>query len=287
MAWKENFKSYKALYILIIINVAIFLGLVLFFIVTGFTTSKYNVSFYSLSTTALVPEIFYRPWSIVTYMFVHFGVKHFIFNIITLYLSGVIFLRSFDEKKLVSVYLIGGVVGFVFFIISYYLFPNLHVAPFAVGSSASIMAIIFAGATFAPKQKIHLYGLIEMQYWIFAAALLIYDFISINSYENTGGHIAHLGGALFGFIFAIQYKKGKDYSMWLNRLIDRIKNFKWSRPKKSKMYVEKRFVSDEEFNMRKNAIAKNVDRILDKISKSGYSSLTKKEKEFLNEHSKS
>jgi hypothetical protein len=149
------------------------------------------------------------------------------------------------------------------------------------GASASVMAIVFAAAFYRPNQEVTLliFGRIKIIY--IALILFVLDFIGISSQVNAGGHVAHIGGAAVGYLFAKQYMRGRDITVWLNRLIDSIVNFFKPRPK-SKMKVKyKNRETDYDYNKRRNTENEEIDRILDKIKASGYTSLTAEEKKRL------
>jgi membrane associated rhomboid family serine protease len=224
------------------------------------------------------------PWTIFTYMFTQEGFFHLLFNLVMLYFGGMIFLEYLSEKKLLLTYLMGGIAGAVFFIASFNLFPvfqNVASQAVAVGASASVLAIFIAIATYVPDYTVHLFlfGRIKMKY--IAIAFIAIDLLSIQD-GNPGGHIAHLGGALWGFVYALQLKKGTDvYQIfdWFRkpRTGGHRSSMKFStnRPKYGKP------MSDVEYNAKQVANQEEIDKILDKIGKSGYASLSADEKELL------
>jgi hypothetical protein len=204
-----------------------------------------------------------------------------------LYWFGRIFLEFLNPRQLLGVYFLGGFSGVVFYLLSYNLIPVLqqHV-PYALlmGASGSVMAILFTIARYAPNHKIYLmfFGAVQLKY--VALVALILDLISITALSNTGGHLTHLGGAAFGYIYGGQISSGKDVTLGFNRMMDSLANIFKS---KSKLKVtHKRAMTDMEFNARKVNKQKEVDRILDKIKVSGYDSLSKEEKQTLFDASK-
>ncbi len=225
------------------------------------------------------------PWTIVTYMFLHEGFLHWLFNMIMLYFGGILFLEYLSPRKLLWTYLTGGIAGAVLYMLAFNLLPVFapirHISV-ALGASASILAIIIAISAYVPDYTVHLFllGRIKLKY--LAIGFVLIDILSIQS-GNPGGHIAHLGGALWGFVYALSLKRGVD----LYRIFDGIhfpviaskkkynETFKTSRPDSG------RPMNDEEYNRKKVAKQHEIDKILDKISKSGYSSLSKEEKELL------
>lgn len=225
-----------------------------------------------------------HPWTLITYMFLHESFMHLLFNLIMLYFGGMIFLEYLSKRKLLWTYLAGGLSGALFFIIAFNIFPVFDSAKdiaFALGASASVLAIIIAVATYVPDYTIHLFliGRIKLKY--LAIALILIDILSIQS-GNPGGHIAHLGGAFWGFIYAYFLKKGSNfYSMFEDIKFtgferkSRNVRFDTSRPKSG------RPMDDDTYSKKRVASQEEIDRILDKISKSGYASLTDAEKELL------
>jgi len=223
-------------------------------------------------------ELIYKPWTLVTYNFYHEGVLHFFFNILNLFWFGKIFLIYFNDKKLLSLYLLGGIIGGMLFAVVYNAFPAKFPANHLLGASASIMAIIIAAAVYAPNFKVYMVFLGEVKLIYIGLFSFILSLILINS-ENAGGNIAHIGGAIFGYLWVKQYQRGVEITGWFAGILD----FFGSLFKRRKMkVVHKQPPRDElEYNHQKNVNQKEIDRILDKISKAGYDSLTKSEKETL------
>jgi len=207
-----------------------------------------------------------QPWSIISYMFFHKTFIHLLFNMIWLHFSGKLFLDYFSEKQFLSTYFMGGICGGLLFILSFNYLPAFEIVnqnAKAMGASASVLAIMFAISTHIPNYRIQIpfIGMIKIKYLAFA--LIILDIISIPK-GNAGGHIAHIGGALFGYIYIKQLNKGVDISKNLYQIINKI--FAMN-------------IFGKKNNIKKNQ--NKIDNILEKISKSGYSSLNKNEKEIL------
>ncbi len=221
-----------------------------------------------------------RPWTIITYMFLHQDFFHILFNMMMLYFGGILFSQYIGIQKLLKTYIWGGILGGAFFVASFNLFPGFSLVvsnSVALGASASVIAIIIAIATYKPNLEVQLVLLGNVKLKYIGIALLVLDLVSIEK-GNPGGHIAHLGGALYGYLMAINLK----YSYF------KFPDFKKANPfqRKPNMKVYKnesrqRPLTDEEFNRQKAIKQKRIDEILDKISKSGYDQLTKEEKEFL------
>ncbi|MHA7110967.1 rhomboid family intramembrane serine protease [Sunxiuqinia elliptica] len=278
---KESFKKGSALTRLIYINIGVFLVIriinVFFFLL--------NQDFSLISWLALpadISQLVYKPWTLITYMFLHFDFLHILFNILWLYWLGKLFLFYFNEKQLIGVYLLGGIVGGIFFLAAYNLFPAFaNQVPFSqlLGASASVIAIVIAVAMWAPNHTINLLfiGPIKMKY-IALVAVAMYV-IGIAS-SNAGGNLAHIGGAAFGLLFVLQYRKNNDLTKGVSSLLD--KGAKLFKPKhKIKITYKGKANDDIEYNRQQNLKQEEVNRVLEKISKSGYDSLTKEEKELL------
>ena len=272
---------------IIYINVGIFILIRLIIVVcTLFQAGDANFVQY-LQMHSSWSLLFYRPWTVITYMFVHIDLLHILLNMLWLYWFGRIFLLFFNERQCGGLYITGGIFGAVFFLIAYNLFPyfrNVVGFSFLIGASASVMAIVFAVSFYQKNYEINLLFLGRIKLIYLAMFALIIDMLSVVS-ENAGGHIAHIGGALFGFLFATQLQRGKDLTVSVNRLIDRIVSWGKRRPARMKVTYRKQ-ETDAEYNMRKRKEADMLDEILDKLKKTGYQSLSSDEKKTLFEASK-
>lgn len=283
---KQQFQSGNLLLKLIYINVALFLLIRL----AGVALMLFNVAgtpFLSYLQFPSSPEQFlYRPWTILTYMFTHFDFLHILFNILWLYWFGGLFLTFFTERQLAGLYLMGGFAGALFFMLAYNIFPYFQsVASYSVlmGASASVMAIVFAVSFYRKEQEVVLFLLGRIRLIYLALFTLLIDLLAMTS-GNAGGHIAHIGGALFGIWFASQIRKGKDLTAPVNRLIDMCVNIGKRKPKMRVTY--KRTETDYEYNARKHQETVEIDAILDKLKRSGYASLSADEKKRLFDASK-
>ena len=276
---KESFKKGSVLTRLIYVNIGVFLFLRIinvFFFLLNKDFSMVNW----LALPADIHQLAYKPWTLITYMFLHFDFFHILFNILWLYWLGKIFLFYFNEKQLLGVYLLGGFVGGIFYIAAYNLFPAFaNSNAILLGASASVVAIVIAVAMWAPNHTINLMfiGPIKMKY-IALVSMTMYV-IAIAS-SNSGGNLAHLGGAFFGMIFVLQYRKNKDLTKGLSNIIDQIAKL-FKQKQKIKITYKGKAVDDIEYNRQRNLKQEEVNRVLEKISKSGYDSLTKEEKELL------
>ena len=203
----------------------------------------------------------------------------------TLYWFGKLFLMFFSEKQMLGLYILGGFFGAAFYILAYNIFPFFQpnlVGSTLMGASASIMAIIVAAAMHSPnlEMRMMLIGNVKLKY--IAIFFVLMSYFSIMS-SNAGGEIAHLGGALAGYIFIVSLRNGRDFTKWINLVLDSIYNL--FKPRKLKVKINKNQskskMSDAEFNMNKARNMQEIDRILDKIKTSGYESLTAEDKKRL------
>lgn len=283
---KNIFSSSKAYNRLIMINVGVFVVLQLFKLVLfllNLNMAYFNMVLKELSVPAYFDELIFKPWTILSYMFLHEDPLHLLFNMLFLYWFGQIFEEYLGKTKLIYTYLAGGISGAALFILAFNVFPvfaELHPSPTALGASAGIMAIVIATATLLPNYNIYLILIGPVSLKIIAIFFIGLDLLNI-SRENPGGHIAHLGGAILGFIFIRQLKKGYDSSLGFERFSKRINKIFGHKREKVKVVYSRKPISDEDYNSNKRNKQEVVDEILDKIAKSGYDSLTKKEKETL------
>lgn len=282
---KDSFKSGGSLTKLIYINAGIFLFVKIFDILFFFSNQPGANDFFLewLAVPADFAKLILRPWTLISYMFLHLGFIHILFNLLWLFSFGKLFLVYLSEKKILSVYLLGGLSGALLYILCYNIFPIFESSreiSVALGASASVMAIVVAVSTYAPNHLVYFpfFGNVKIKY--FAIVFIITDLLLIyNKANNIGGHIAHLGGAFFGFYYIYCLKKGQNITKGFDRLLD---SFFSLFKKRSKMKVTyKKAETDMEYNSRKADEQKKIDRILEKIAKSGYDSLSAKEKEQL------
>lgn len=269
------FLSGNPLFLFIGINVLIFLVINLFtaggYLFAGHTAGADWLT-RQLSMPASLAELPFQFWTIITYMFTQREFFHLLFNLLWLYWMGIIFLDFLNKRQFIFSYFAGGLMGALLYLLAYNILPVFNQAvqnSFLLGSSASVMAIVVATATLVPDFTIRLlfFGAVRLKY--LALAYFILDIISVSG-GNPGGSIAHIGGALMGFIFIKRLQKGRDMSNILK--------------KSSKLKVVKNTNSKPANSG--SADQDTIDRILDKISRSGYESLSKTEKEQLFKASK-
>ncbi|MBN2166388.1 MAG: rhomboid family intramembrane serine protease [Marinilabiliaceae bacterium] len=291
--WQEIKNSYRigsVLTRLIYINLAVFLALQLIYIIVALTSGPGNENNFTLLYWISVPSdpglLFFKPWTLITYMFVHFKFLHTLINILYLYWFGKIFTEILGQNRILPVYLLGGLAGAFMYIIGINYIPVFyHYFPsnILMGASASVMAILLAAAVYSPNFRLNLMFIGEVRLKYIALVFIIIDVISIGSFENTGGTLAHLGGAMMGYIYATLLTKGKDIAKPIESAIQFSKtSFK---PKSKLKVTYKRPMTDMEYNAHKVRRQKEVDRILEKIKQSGYDSLSKEEKKILFEAS--
>ncbi|MCL3779949.1 rhomboid family intramembrane serine protease [Prolixibacteraceae bacterium JC049] len=282
---KYTFKNGSYLTRLIYLNLGVFVVVRVIYALLWLVSFDTSTPFIKewLSLPAEFPQLITKPWSVMTYMFLHFDFLHILFNMLWLFWFGRIFLEYLDEKKLLSVYILGGLTGALFFMLSYNFLPIFSdVLPFAqlMGASAGVVAIVIASAVYAPNHTINLLfiGQIKIKY-IALISVLLYV-IQIQS-SNPGGHLAHLGGAFWGYLYISRLQKGQDLAGWFERFIDSVKKSYKTRGSKLKVSHKKSSNKDYAYNAMKNQKEAQINQILDKIGKSGYDSLTKEEKAIL------
>ena len=292
---KRTFQQGNIVVRLIYINVAAFVLCTLLSVVWGLFGISTAEFLRNLYLPADLLQLLRRPWSLITYMFLHAGIWHLLGNMLWLYWFGKLFLYFFSSKHLRGLYIVGGLSGALLYIIAYNVFPifesHLYSATL-VGASASVLAIAIATAVREPEYRINLMlvGPVRLKY--FALFIVLFDALYVGS-NNAGGHIAHLGGALAGWWFARGISQGYDITHWANACMDaigRLFSKRERKPRKPKMKVHtnnyNERTADYEYNARKKAQSDEVDKILDKLKKSGYSSLSDEEKRRLFEASK-
>lgn len=272
---------------LLIINIAVFVA-----------TALLNAFFPSLYITSIQPylalpgdlmTLLYRPWTLITHMFLHQGMWHLIGNMITLYWFGNIAGDLLGDRKILPVYILGGLLGATFYITSYQFLPNI--GSYALGASAAALAIVFTAVATAPDYEIQLILLGRVRIKFIGLFILFIDIVGTQGNLNSGGHIAHLGGTLFGFLFVYLLRKGTDLSILFNNFFTFFNFSKAPKSKnKSKLKIAHKSViltgNSQRPRVENVNISTKVDRILEKIKKTGYDSLSEEEKEILYQASK-
>ena len=286
---KDSYKRSSTLIQLIYINSGIFIVLFLLnLILTLFRMEGGNFIQYFV-LPADISRLIVQPWSIVTYMFLHTDIWHILFNMLCLYWFGELFLQFFSAKHLRGLYILGGLCGGLFYILSLNLFPYfipvVHQSVL-LGASASVLAILTATAVKEPDYSVQFLfiGSIRLKY--VAVFMVIFDLLFMLT-NNSGGHLAHLGGVLAGIWFALGIKRGHDVTKWINQILDLplcLSKLAQRKPKMKVHYGGKQ--QDYDFNTRKKENEADINRILEKIKQSGYGSLSSEEKKKLFDASK-
>lgn len=266
---------------LIAVNVAVF-------IVNGLVTFLMGMPTSSIMRWFELPKDFIdfisQPWSLVTYSFFHASIWHLFWNMIMLYFSGRIFLNLFGPKKFINVYFLGVILGGLIFLLSYNVFPALLSANTAlIGASAGVTAVLIFVCTYIPNQEVRLF-IFNLKLWYIGAFFVLVDLIQIPTGGNAGGHLAHLGGAFLGYIYARQLINGRDIGEGFSSMLDSFEGIFKKKKKKAPLktvYRRAKGNSASNVDYDRESKQRKIDAILDKISKSGYESLSKSEKDFL------
>ncbi len=279
---KMQFGVATSLYRIMVINITVFLVIkllttLLFLFQIDPVIPEIVIRYLSLPANPM--QLLFQPWSIITYIFLHQEVMHILFNMLILYWTGKLFTEYLGNDKLWATFILGGAFGGLCYIAAFNLFPAFQQAASGatlIGASAGVIAVLVAIATLLPDYMVYLIiiGGVRLKYVAIVSILLYAISIPLG---NAGGQIAHLGGALFGFLMVRQLKNGTDLTAWLVKLVG-------PSGKKTKMKVVSRTPrssSENVFKEKQAATQELVDRILDKINKSGFDSLTKEEKEIL------
>lgn len=228
-----------------------------------------------------------RPWTILTYMFMHDGVFHLLGNLLWLWAFGYILQDLAGNRKLVPIFLYGGFAGALVYLLSFNLFPVFaQSVPTSTleGASAGVMAVAIATTVLAPDYRIFPMVNGGIPLWVLTLIFVIIDFASIPG-SNGGGHIAHLAGAATGFLFVFNLRRGRDWSNWLNAFFDWSANLfnpekkSWKKTARKDLYYNTR--GTQPFKKVPNITQKRIDDILDKINQQGYRFLTEEEKDIL------
>lgn len=269
---------------LIYINVVVFFTLLIVdFILRTVANSIINTT--DLFALSSFDDLLTKPWQIFSYSWLHGNLFHLIMNMVLLYFVGQMFLQQFQNRNLVTFYIFGGITGGVFFLLFQNIFNYSHLL---VGASAAVYAVFFGMISYNPKMPVRLlliptsFPLLYVGYFFIA-----FDVYNIIANQNAGGSISHLGGAIFGYLYMKQFEKGNDF---LGNFIIKIEQLFQKKDKSTfKTYKNTSSTStrtnvpkdDYDFNHQKVEKQKKIDVILDKISRSGYESLSKEEKDFL------
>lgn len=292
---KHQWRTGGMLMRLLIINVGIFL-LVWAVELLGWLFNLKGIGglvLEQLMGTSDLSKLVRRPWSPITYMFTHHAPMHLFWNMIMLWFSGRVFEDLLGGKRLLGNYLLGGLTGFLFYALGGFMPAHLGLASHGpiLGASAAVMGVFIGIASYRPDFRFNLILLGPVKLKYIAIVVLVLDLIAIRSGSNTGGHLAHLGGALYGYVASLQLRMGNDWSMGFTNWLERLQGlFKPGR--RAKMRVERPASSKRKrprnrgADLEKKRRQDKIDAILDKISRSGYDSLTKEERDYLFNHGK-
>jgi membrane associated rhomboid family serine protease len=280
---------------LIMVNAAVFLVIKILSVFGGLATgvAENGVNDFLhliFSLDVQLPSFFSHPWGLLTSIFAHYDFFHFLFNMLFLYFSGRMFESLFDGKRLLNTYLLGGLFG-GFLEIAAHLLPGVPNGHFVVGASGAIMAVFVALAFYRPNLNVMLFGIVPVRIIVLAAVFVLLDLFSLSvdslKISNTA-HFAHIGGAIIGALSVQNIHSKSNIIMIFKRLSDWLKGLFRKNPnmKAKKGGRTAQFKTDEEYNLEAKQKQAKIDAILDKISRSGYDSLTKAEKDFLFTQSK-
>lgn len=265
---------------LIAINLAVFV----LFRLTAFLL---NLPLRSLDGFFELPKDFFdflmQPWSLVTYSFLHGGIWHIFFNMLLLYYVARIFFNLYGPRRFVNVYFLGVILGGVFFLAAYNIFPVFYQSQSPlIGASAGVMAVLIYVCTYMPLQEVRVF-FFNLKLWYIGAFFVVMDLVMIPMGDNPGGRIAHLGGALLGYLYARGALQGRDLGAGFSKMLDGIGGLFEKRERKAplKTVYRKTKPKKSKVDYDKETRQRKIDNILDKISKSGYESLTQAEKDFL------
>ena len=265
---------------LILWNVALFVFPWLFFALLSLLGFPIDyLQFVSLSSNPA--HLLWKPWSLLSYAFFHSGIMHIVFNMIVLNFSGRLFMTYFTAKQLLGLYVLSAIFAGICYMLVFYV---LNINAPIVGASAAIMAILVATTTYHPLMDLRLLIIGNVKLWHVTAVIIFIDLVQLRS-ENMGGHISHLSGALFGFIFIKLLQNGTDLSRGVSRFFGFFANLFQKNKTTPFKKVHKNYTKPVGKSIpkiiTKDKSQQQIDEILDKISQSGYDSLTKEEKEFL------
>jgi len=277
---------------LIFMNVAVFLVIsiaMVFGRLAGFRAPVEQFLYDVFSMPTGLWDFLYHPWTIITSMFAHFGLLHIFLNMLMLYFIGRMFEQLYDGKKLLYTYLLGGLAGGTLEIVAHLAFPGMYDQyESVVGASGAVMALFMLIGFSQPQLKVNLFGVLPIRIIWLALIYFALDFIRLGTNDGVA-HFAHIGGALVGIIGSQNVNSTNNIIARFQHFCERIIGLFRPRERqrlKVKRGPEVRKMTDEEYNADAKARQKEIDRILDKISKSGYESLSKREKDFLFNQSK-
>lgn len=247
----------------------------------------YNDIYSNLALPSRFNEFIRKPWTLITHMFFHLEIWHIIGNMLWLWMFGYIFHDLTGNKKIIPLFIYGALGGAIVYLLAYNFIPNLKlIHATATGASAGIMAIVVATTMLAPDFRIFPMISGGIPLWVLTLIYAIIDLALIPA-GNTGGHIAHIAGAVTGFLYIFFWRRGFDWADGMNKFFEWVNNlFNPDKPK-GKMKDELFYKAGKKpYSKKPNLTQQRIDEILDKISQQGYDSLTNEEKELLKKASK-
>lgn len=269
---------------IIIINVAVFIVLKVMAVVAAMLATDITPVLLATELPCSAIALLHKPWTLLTYMFVHTNLWNILFNMLWLYWLGRIFLEFFTPKQLGGLYFLGGIGGAALFVLGYSVLPALSgQQALLIGSSAAILAIVVAVAIYAPDYRINLllFGEISLK-WVALITVFI-DFLGIEA-GNFGGHLSHMGGILIGAWFGFAIRSGHDITRWLNAAIDSVVNALNGKRFSARDKKKPRNSADAQSDVASDSATpteSEIDAILIKLKQSGYAALTDEEKATL------
>lgn len=275
---------------ILVINLVVFLALIFLRVILSFASAPeiYTLILRQLTLPAALDEFIVKPWTLVTYFFTHEGFFHILFNMLFLYWFGSLIMEFLGSQKLVNLYVLGGLAGGLFYILLYNTLPYFAGqvdTSNMLGASAGVYAVVVGAATFMPNYTISLILLGPVRIKYIALFYVILSFAQ-SAGPNAGGNLAHLAGAALGFIYIKQLQNGNDLGKPLTSFFAFVKSFFVKQPKVKVSYRNAQKKSNNRSATHVTSKQEEIDAILDKISESGYDSLSKEEKQKLFDASK-
>jgi membrane associated rhomboid family serine protease len=278
---------------LLYLNIAVFLvysiSNAFTLLLTGNSTLIPGLANDFLALSSDPARLLVRPWTLLTYMFTHFSFRHILFNMLILYFSGKMLMEYLGQRRMLALYIYGGIGGGLLYLILYNVSP-LFQGGSMVGASAGTIAILVAGAMYLPHMPVRLWGIFEIKYWMLAAGIVFIDLMSLTG-SNAGGHMAHLGGAVVAYFFIKSMRKGNEWNVYLFQVIDAVRGVLYRNSKKNRgfKFGDAPYVKYKDVNKNKpkerttssKPSTTEMDAILDKIKEKGYDSLSAEEKATL------
>lgn len=287
---RNYWRSGNPMFRLILINLSVFITLMLFRVFSALSMSEpefFNLEFKLLQFIGVHENLqdgwFYNLYTIILYQFVHLDFFHILGNMIFLYFFGQIFIHLLGSKRVLPTYLLGGIFGAILYMIVYNFSPNLQssIGGVLIGASASIYGLAMAAVFYRPNFEIMLFGSFRVKLMWIGAFFILYNLAMIPAGNNVGGLISHMGGAVLGYLSIINIKSKNNIVNRFGTFLDWLKNLFKPKPKLKVTYKKEANRNDYNYMDYKKSKQDKIDAILDKISKNGYDSLSKEEKEFL------